>query len=189
MVIVSSYQFDQSCLNAFNLPEFIEAKEGWATQLREPLKIDSTTSFAAKQVPDILVKNHFGIHSYSALSRAHFAFPFEAEDLGDENSYDQFVFQDLKRGAKVGTAVHSIFEYLDFANPDSWDQTILDASKYYPNIIKPPRGQSGNLHHFKQMVEHVLGANITLNGTSFSLSQVSKSKHCPSWISIFPLTK
>nr|HPI70863.1 3'-5' exonuclease [Tenuifilaceae bacterium] len=190
VVIVSSYQFDQSCLNAFNLPEFIEAKEGWATQLREPLKIDSTTSFAAKQVPDILVKNHFGIHSYSALSRAHFAFPFEAEELGDENSYDQFVFQDLKRGAKVGTAVHSIFEYLDFANPDSWDQTILDASKYYPNIIKAPQeGNPGNLHHFKQMVEHVLGANITLNGTSFSLSQVSKKQTLPELEFYFSINK
>lgn len=178
-VIVSN---DESCLNEFNLPTFKEVDEEMATRLREPLKIDSATSFAAKPAPNLLVKNQFGIHSYSALSRAHYSFPFESEVLGDEKSYDQFIFQDLARGAKVGTAVHSIFERLDFANPSGWNQTILGASKYYPNIIKQPNGSEGelgNLYHFAQMVEHVMYANIELNGTTFSLAQVGKSQMLP----------
>src|SRR5690606_7159028 len=47
--------------------------------------------------PDI--RNTFGIHSYSALSKAHHSAPFEKAELGAGEDYDQFIFQDLGRGA------------------------------------------------------------------------------------------
>ena len=115
------------------------------------------------------VVNNFGVHSYSALSRAHHSAPFERAELGKPEDYDQFIFQDLGRGANVGTALHSIFERLTFNEPESWDQTLTDASKYYRNIIKEE-----NLPLFKEMVHHVMNAAITCDGETFMLSEVGK---------------
>ncbi|MBK7478497.1 MAG: hypothetical protein IPI69_01370 [Bacteroidales bacterium] len=52
--------------------------------------------FWSKPVPDkLIVKKTFGIHSYSALSKAHYTAPFEKTELGSPENYDQFIFQDL----------------------------------------------------------------------------------------------
>lgn len=67
------------------------------------------SKFSPKDKPEIEIKKTFGIHSFSGLSKAHHSAPFEKAELGETNSYNQFIFQDLGRGANVGTALHSIF--------------------------------------------------------------------------------
>ncbi|HAX93305.1 MAG TPA: hypothetical protein DCY25_05035 [Bacteroidales bacterium] len=140
--------------------------------------------FTPRKKPENLeIKKTFGIHSFSALSKAHHAAPFEKTDIeGDDRRYDRFIFQELGRGANVGTALHSVFERLDFSNESTWDQTIQDASKYYSNIIhgkNEEKNIESNLGYFRQLVDHVMRAGIKINDDSFSLSEITNSKRLP----------
>ncbi len=131
--------------------------------------------FWSKPVPDkLIVKKTFGIHSYSALSKAHYTAPFEKTELVSPENYDQFIFQDLGRGANVGTALHALFEHLEFNNPNGWDQTLLDASVYWSNLISEEK-----LPLFKMLLEHVMNARISLNGSEFKLGDISKDDKLP----------
>ncbi|MEI7982607.1 MAG: UvrD-helicase domain-containing protein, partial [Bacteroidota bacterium] len=127
--------------------------------------------FTPRPIPDIYIKNFFGIHSFSALSRAHFSAPFEKTELGEPGSYDQFIFQDLGRGANVGTALHSVFERLDFSNSGSWEQTLKEAAKYYPNILKEER-----FGLFRQLVTHVMNVELNCDKEKFALHQVTNEQ-------------
>jgi exodeoxyribonuclease V beta subunit len=120
--------------------------------------------FYSKPALEIEIKNSFGIHSYSALSKAHHAAPFEKAELGNPEDYDQFIFQELGRGASVGTALHSIFERLAFSNPTTWIQTILETSKFYPNIIKKKdeeKNITGNIELIHQITSVPLKVVVT----------------------------
>ena len=130
--------------------------------------------FSPKEKPEIDIKNTFGIHSFSGLSKAHHSAPFEKVKLGETNDYDQFIFQDLGRGANVGTALHSIFERLNFADPESWAQTITATSKYYSNIVKEE-----SLDLFMQMTKHVMNTQIACEGEKFALKDVTDEQKLP----------
>lgn len=140
--------------------------------------------FSAREKPEIDIKNTFGIHSFSALSKTHHSAPFEKTDLGDPDDYDQFIFQDLGRGANVGTALHSIFEHLDFNHPAIWDQTLADASKYYRNIIKE---ESRDL--FMQMTNHIMNTEIICDGAKFALNKVPNNQKLPELEFCFSMNK
>ena len=118
------------------------------------------------------VKPTFGIHSFSALNSKHYASAFESVEL--EQGYDRFIFQELGRGAAVGTALHSIFERIDFNKPDTWGQSLQEAAKFYPNILKEEL-----LNHFKALVEHTLETDIPISGEFFQLKQISREKMLP----------
>jgi len=117
------------------------------------------------------VKVPLQLHSFSALSRLHHSVPFEKAILDDGESYDHFIFQELGRGANVGTALHSIFEQLDFNNRETWAQTLRDCAKYYPNILKEEW-----MDHFQNLVKHTLDVDFSLNGDSFRLSNITRDK-------------
>ena len=158
--------------------------------VREPLqekyrRRDCVQAFSPKQKPvNLDINNTFGIHSFSALSKAHHSAPFEKTELGNPEDYDQFIFQDLGRGANVGTALHSIFERLDFTDDTTWDKTLLEASKYYSNIIK-----EDNLPLFRQMISHVLNAEIDCDGEKFRLKDVANEQKLPELEFLFSISK
>jgi len=138
--------------------------------------------FFSKPTPKIEIKNTFGIHSYSGLSRAHHSAPFEKAELGKAEDYDQFIFQDLGRGANVGTALHSIFERLVFSKPETWIDTIREASKYYPNIIKKKddeKSVAGNIELIDQMVKNVMRAEIKSQNGRFRLCEINDDRKLP----------
>lgn len=128
--------------------------------------------FSPRPAPNIEIKNSFGIHSFSGLSRSHFIAPFTKEELNE--GYDRFIFQTLGRGANVGTALHSIFEHLNFNDETSWEQTIMDASKYYSNIIKEEA-----IPYFLQLVRVVMTTKIGCCDDTFNLQSVSNEQKFP----------
>lgn len=140
--------------------------------------------FSPKTISGIEIKNTFGIHSFSALSKAHHSAPFEKAELGTPDNYNQFIFQDLGRGANVGTALHSIFEHLDFNDSATWTQTLADASKYYPNIIKE---ESRDL--FMQMTKHIMNTEIDCNGEKFALNKLTNGQKLPELEFCFSMSK
>ena len=159
--------------------KYVKAKCTWSPGGEEK------TEFNPRQAPgDLEIKNTFNIHSFSAMSRAHHSAPFERAELGKPEDYDQFIFQELGRGANVGTALHSIFERLDFSDEKSWDKTLLEASKYYPNIIK-----EDNLPLFRQMISHVLNAEIDCEGERFRLKDVANEQKLPELEFLFSINK
>jgi len=162
-VIIDQYKNDSELIEIKDLPkEDFEIIRG---RYEPP---NGEIVFSPRAKPTIEIINTFGIHSFSAWSNAHHSFSFEKAMLGEQNNYDQFIFQDLGRGANVGTALHSIFERLDFANPASWEHTLMAASKYYPTIIKKE-----SLHHFQQLISHVMNAAFAGDGEEFALSSVT----------------
>lgn len=118
------------------------------------------------------VKVPLQVHSFSALNKQHFSAPFEKQEL--EEAYDHFIFQELGRGASVGTALHSIFERLHFNKQDTWEQTLQEAARYYPNILK-----EDHLRHFRTLVEHTMAVNLTLSDETFQLGAIADEKKLP----------
>jgi len=162
-----------------SLKEFIQGKaKEWIPPENLPSSASKddeyAASFAARSVPSRDLTNAFRIHSFSALSSAHHSAPFEKAELGKPDNYDQFIFQDLSRGANAGTALHSIFERLDFNTPSTWDQTLQDASNYYSTII-----EKDNLGLFKQMVHHAMNARIEMKGEKFRLNEIKPDQMLP----------
>ncbi len=145
---------------------------------------ENETLFSPRSAPKIKIENTFGIHSFSALSRTHLSAPFEKIEFGDPNSYDQFIFQKLPRGANVGTALHSIFEQLEFNEPISWSQTVENASKYYPNLIRDE-----SLNQFRKLVNHVMYAQIQVEGEAFQLNAIQNHQKLPEMEFLFSMDK
>ncbi len=183
--INNSEKYNESSIKKFPLNN----EKAWDTNvIDEGANIEPNESerpqFSNRPIPEIAIKNTFGIHSFSALSKAHHSAPFEKTLLGEPGHYDQFIFQDIGRGASVGTALHSIFERLDFNNTGSWDQTLKDASKYYPNIIKFER-----IDLFRQLVTHVMDVELNCDGEKFALNQVKNEHKLPELEFCFSLNK
>lgn len=176
--IMDNYHKNSELIKIEKVPKdtFVK-KEG---QYRSNDRVD----FSPKTISGIEIKNTFGIHSFSALSKAHHSSPFEKAELRTPDNYDQFIFQDLGRGANVGTALHSIFERLDFNDSATWTQTLADASKYYPNIIKE---ESRDL--FMQMTKHVMNTEIDCNGEKFALNKLTNGQKLPELEFCFSMSK
>lgn len=135
--------------------------------------VENQSEFTVKTTPNITIKNTFGIHSFSGLSNAHYTAPFTKEELQEE--YDQYIFQTLGRGANVGTALHSIFEQLQFNNPDSWWDTVVNTSKYYSNVLKEE-----SLPHLLNLVDQVMSVEIkTDENNSFILKEIANNQKSP----------
>lgn len=148
--------------------------------------------FAPRETPEIEIKNTFGIHSYSALSKGPHSAPLEKVITENTEGYDQFIFRELARGANAGTALHSIFERLEFRKPDTWLQTIMDASKYYPNIIKEKNEEKnidGNIDLIHQMVNNVMNAEINIGETQFRLCEIDDERKLPELNFLFSVDK
>ena len=118
------------------------------------------------------VKVPLQVHSFSALNKQHFSAPFEKQEL--EEAYDHFIFQELGRGASVGTALHSIFERLHFDQSETWEQTLQEAARYYPNILK-----EHTMNHCKTLLDHTMSVDISLNGATFKLKEIADEKKLP----------
>ncbi|MGM0771647.1 MAG: UvrD-helicase domain-containing protein [Halobacteriota archaeon] len=141
-------------------------------------------TFRALPKPDIEIKNTFSIQSFSALSSAHHISPFEVADLSKEDAYNHFIFQELRRGANVGTALHGIFEYLEFDKPGTWEQTIMNAEKYFSNVIKEEHRNS-----FLKMVRHTMHSHIIVNKEEVQLCKVGNDQMIPEMEFYFSVDK
>jgi len=173
-ICINSY-FKESSIRPFLVTQFPLFE---LNVVKEPTLSRYTTqavdqqTFSPRPTPTIRIKNNFGIHSFSGLSNAHFTAPFTNEELNGD--YNRFIFQTLGRGANVGTALHSIFEHLNFSDEASWEQTIIDASKYYSNIIKEDA-----IPHFLQLVKEVMTTEIGTSDDKFNLQSISKDQKLP----------
>lgn len=98
------------------------------------------------------------------------------------DTYGQFIFHTLKRGTKTGNMLHFIFENIQFADDTHWDRGLEKAINRYL-----PGQQEQYMPLLRQMLDHVLNTTITIDGSSFRLSDVSGDKRIPEFEFDFPV--
>ena len=113
----------------------------------------------------------YRVSSFSDISdAAHGYVPREPKEL---QGYDQFIFNDLKKGADAGNLIHELFEFHDFDTGDIQASVDRVVDRYPSYLINQE-----NKEQFEVFMQHVLRSEIPgLNG--FSLDQLkNKEKVC-----------
>ena len=116
-----------------------------------------------------LVQSNWIKTSYSGLNPEHTNLLTPKSQAKFTNSYDQFVFQDLKRGAYTGNLLHHIFEHIDFTNSANWPRIVAQALKRLSSNSK--EAYAANIVELLHQV-----TSLVIPGTDFSLNQITKSK-------------
>ena len=88
-------------------------------------------------------------------------------------SYEQFIFKDLPKGAHIGNLLHDIFEYIDYTDNTKWMEIIQNGViRYLPN----QKENSLFLDFLFKLIEHTLLANIQIDKVSFHLTMLTREK-------------
>ncbi len=127
--------------------------------------------------PAYLVANYFQLTeinwrklSYTFLDVAHQS-TFKSNTAKTLDTYDEFIFNQLKRGANTGNLLHHIFERIDFADSQRWQQVIESALKRF--ISNPP---TEYVFQLTTLLDHVTEATIPVAGMSFKLKDLKWDK-------------
>ena len=123
------------------------------------------------RIPEIeLGDRHWRKMSYSYLAGTHQYIPKEIKkDAYPDDSYSQFIFKDLPRGAHVGNMLHNIFEFVNFMeNKDGQWENIIDIS--LQQFLPKYKGEFNT--ELLEMTKHIVEANIKIGDLSFSLSEI-----------------
>jgi len=127
--------------------------------------------------PAYLVANYFQLTeinwrklSYTFLDVAHQP-TFKSNAAKGLDAYDEFIFNQLKRGANTGNLLHHIFERIDFSDAQRWQQVIENALKRF---ISNPIAES--VSHLTTLLNHVTETTIHLAGTSIQLKELQWDK-------------
>ena len=110
----------------------------------------------------------FGVSSFSNLSVAQHHY-YETQ-LIDEIGYDQFIFNQLKKGADAGNLIHELFELHNFDSSNTQESISIVKNKYPSYLINDE-----NIPFFEDFMQHVLKANIP-GMDEFTLSSLNNSK-------------
>ena len=149
-----------------------------ATQVVEP---SSLCPFPSLTLPD---KNYHKL-SYSFLAAKHANSPKEETQLTIDDDYNRFVFKELPKGANVGNLLHTIFEFIDFTLPDTWDARIKSAILRY---LPSKNEDEVFFNQIKLLVQQVLHASINIDAETIQLKDVLKNKRINELEFNFPIT-
>ncbi len=97
----------------------------------------------------------------------------EIKSTYDENSYDEFVFKQLQKGAKTGNMLHEIFEFIDYSDSTTWEKII---SKSIVNYVPNQDDKEVYQNRLLDMVNQVLHTKIGFDANTFSLSTITREK-------------
>lgn len=111
--------------------------------------------------------------SYSALNVKHeYISKTHSQEL---SGYDHFVFNELPRGADAGTQLHEMLEQLDFTR----DYSTLEQLNRYElmllsvfNVRSKDEIKIDRTDWMRQLVEHIVQAEISIEDKSFHLASV-----------------
>ena len=85
--------------------------------------------------------------------------------------YDEFIFNQLQRGANTGNMLHFLFETVNFTDPERWNDKIDAAIKRFA-----PKHQEELPVMLYTLLTHAMNAVIPFDGNSFCLSGVNYTK-------------
>ncbi len=98
------------------------------------------------------------------------------------NTYDAFVFDQLKFGAASGNLLHSLLEEIDFSSDKRRKETIKKVLQRYL-----PKESDVMFSNIEQFLEHILDVLIRIGTTSFQLKQISNYKRLSELEFDFPI--
>lgn len=109
--------------------------------------------------------------SYSRLAGEHKSSSIKGLYTDDGKNYDQFIFKELKKGAKTGNFLHSIFEHIDFSHSENWDIVIKNISKQF--YTKTEESLRSNI---LELLHHVTDTEIITDKGSLTLNTIPIEK-------------
>lgn len=104
--------------------------------------------------------------SYSRISGDHAPAPKD-RFIPETKDYDRFIFNELTKGSKTGTIIHTLFERTDFSQPDTWKYTIKNIAKLYF-----PKAEADFLAHLYGMLDHIMHTDILTDNGSLQLKDI-----------------
>lgn len=119
--------------------------------------------------------------SYTMLAAKHEKAPI-GRAVPAEDSYETFIFQTLKRGAKTGNLLHYIFETSGFSDDTRWEKVLNEAIRRFL-----PGQQELYVPMLKQLLQHVFNTTLQVNGDEFPLSAVAWYKCIAEFEFDFPI--
>ncbi|MDF2187579.1 exodeoxyribonuclease V subunit beta [Paraflavitalea sp. CAU 1676] len=143
--------------------------------------IATSPKYHPSRVNFVLKEEHWRKLSYTLLA-AHQdqakppgAFPLPV-------AYDNFVFYELRRGAKTGNFLHFIFENIHFGDDSRWDKWLEEAIRRFA-----PGQQEMYQPMLKEMLQQVLYTNIGGEATPFTLSDIAWQRKMTEFEFDFPV--
>lgn len=108
--------------------------------------------------------------SYTALNPDH-EISLKNRSATYDDPYEQFIFKQLKKGAKTGNMLHQIFENIHFADQSKWRYVIDQAINHFA---------AGNKEPYSSMLQalagNVLNTPIRLGADQILLSDISPDR-------------
>lgn len=131
-------------------------------------------------------RSQWGLFSYSALSIKH---EFEPRLYSNDlKAYDQFIFNQLERGADIGTKLHELFEQIDFRKDYSVPQLDYLSNKLLKSFDRIEKGKEViYAPMIAQLLQHVLQAQISIGDITFSLTEIPVAKRLNELEFMFPM--
>ncbi|OAQ39716.1 hypothetical protein A5893_09025 [Pedobacter psychrophilus] len=177
------YKNDASFYNHSSLSTFLNAIKLNPNELIEignNIKLDEEYKYSSNnkskkhtQIPEVnfsLSEENWRRMSYTML-RAEHPSQIKPKTQEAENDYDNFIFSTLRKGAKTGNMLHYILENISFNDESRWSIEIKNAiDRFLPNqheVYGPM---------LYQMLQNILNAPISIDGKTFSLSNVNPYK-------------
>jgi exodeoxyribonuclease V beta subunit len=118
-----------------------------------------------------LLQKHWHKLSYSFLKAPYQYYP-TIKTNQKLSAYDNFIFNELAKGAQTGNMLHYIYENIQLEAPATWQRVVTNAIKNF--AVKETETFSKNL---VELLKHTLNTTINIDGESFILSDVS-SQNC-----------
>jgi len=131
-----------------------------------------------KDLPKIVFSDaNYKKISYSGLAAHPSKSDKNNDEFYEEDTYDQFIFKGLKKGAQTGNLLHDIFERINYDSDNNWEQVIRSmVSQHLTKEID----NTPFKNRLNELVIHTLNCSLksSLNSSdkSFSLADVPRSK-------------
>lgn len=88
--------------------------------------------------------------------------------VSGDDIYDQFIFQQLKKGAFTGNLVHYLMEHVDFSNSAQWTTMVSRSlQRMAPGL------EATHTEGLKQMTEELSELELKAGGHSWQLKQLT----------------
>ncbi|MBW8683816.1 exodeoxyribonuclease V subunit beta [Chitinophaga rhizophila] len=130
----------------------------------------------------VLKEQNWRKMSYTMLA-AKAAHNLRTRPSQQEDPYETFIFYTLKRGAKTGNLLHFLFENINFSDDSRWEKWITETVRRFV-----PGQQELYGPMLRQLLEHVLQTDFTVDGRTFPLSAIIWHKRIPEFEFDFPVS-
>lgn len=124
-------------------------------------------AFQERDVSFRLNESNWRQVSYTSLSGEHQRTLVGASGVSSDE-YDQFIFQDLLRGAVSGNLLHYIFENIHFGHTPGWERIINAAVMKFA-----PRRADAYMSGLHALVDHIVNVAIAVPGGVVKLGDIS----------------